>query len=57
MDNRGEQAAENILASLERRGGAEPEQAEALQQRVAARQKKVGFDDYKSWMEKVGEPC
>jgi hypothetical protein len=33
------------------------EQARQLREKIAARQAAVGFDDYKSWMEKVGEPC
>lgn len=57
VDNRGEQAAANILESLKDAEAPSPEQAEALRERVAARQKEVGFEDYKSWMEKVGEPC
>lgn len=57
VDNRGAQAAENILASLKDAEAPSPEQAKALEERVAARQKEVGFEDYKSWMEKVGQPC
>jgi len=57
VDNRGEQAAENILESLKDAEAPTPEQAKALRERVAARQKEVGFEDYKSWMEKVGDPC
>ena len=33
------------------------EQVRALRERVAARQREVGFEDYKSWREKVGPPC
>jgi ferredoxin--NADP+ reductase len=33
------------------------DQAQQLRDRVAAQQGEVGFDDYKSWMEKVGKPC
>ena len=57
VDNRGEQAAQNILESLKDAEAPNPEQAEALRERITARQKEVGFEDYKSWMEKVGEPC
>jgi len=33
------------------------EVAEALRERVAARQREVGYQDYKSWREKIGPPC
>jgi ferredoxin--NADP+ reductase len=33
------------------------EKAQRLREKIAARQTAIGFDDYKSWMEKVGEPC
>lgn len=32
-------------------------QAKALLERISERQREVGFDDYKSWKERVGEPC
>jgi hypothetical protein len=56
-DNRGARAADNVIASLDDAQAPSPEQAEKLRSRIAARQKEVGFDDYKSWMESVGEPC
>ena len=36
-----------------------PTDAEArkLRERISKRQSEVGFHDYKSWMEKIGEPC
>jgi hypothetical protein len=33
------------------------QQVERLQKKIAARQREVGYVDYKSWMEKVGSPC
>ena len=33
------------------------EAAEALVAKVTARQTQVGFEDYKSWMDRVGGPC
>jgi len=33
------------------------EAAAALEERVAARQREVGYQDYKSWREKIGPPC
>jgi NADPH-dependent glutamate synthase beta subunit-like oxidoreductase len=33
------------------------EQARRLRDKITARQSAIGFDDYKSWMDKVGEPC
>lgn len=53
-------AAETAAAILESLGNADApnaEQVKSLLDRVAARQKEVGFHDYKSWKESVGEPC
>jgi len=33
------------------------EVAEALRERVAARQREVGYQDYKSWRDAIGPPC
>jgi NADPH-dependent glutamate synthase beta subunit-like oxidoreductase len=49
--------ANNVAAALESATPPSPEQAELLRERVLARQREVGFEDYKSWMEKAGEPC
>jgi NADPH-dependent glutamate synthase beta subunit-like oxidoreductase len=52
-----DRAAEHVLASL---GNAKPlstEQIQKLRERVAKLQRAVGYDDYKSWMDKVGQPC
>lgn len=49
--------ADSVLASL---GAAKPpsaEQAAKLRERVAALQRAVGYQDFKSWKEKVGPPC
>lgn len=49
--------ADQVLASL---GNAKPpsdEQIAKLRERVAKLQRAVGYDDYKSWKEKVGAPC
>ena len=56
-DDRGGRAAENVLASLDDAETPSAEQVERLLEKIAARQKAIGFEDYKSWMEKVGEPC
>jgi NADPH-dependent glutamate synthase beta subunit-like oxidoreductase len=49
--------ANNVAAALESATPPSPEQAELLRERVLARQREVGFEDYKSWMEKAGAPC
>ena len=41
-------------------GKADPptaEQIERLKERVRQRQRDIGYDDYATWMQKVGEPC
>ena len=50
-------AAEKVLASLGQAKPASPEQVQALRERVAKLQRTAGYDDYKSWMERVGAPC
>ena len=50
-------AAEKVLASLGQAKPASPEQVQALRERVAKLQRAAGYDDYKSWMERVGAPC
>ena len=47
----------DVLASLGDAKAPSAEQVEALKSRIAARQKEVGFQDYKSWKESAGEPC
>jgi NADPH-dependent glutamate synthase beta subunit-like oxidoreductase len=49
--------AEKIGDALSAAQPPSAEQARALRERVAARQREVGFEDYKSWSEKVGPPC
>jgi NADPH-dependent glutamate synthase beta subunit-like oxidoreductase len=51
------QTAANVAASLH--DGLRPgaEKALELVEQVSARQKEIGFRDFKSWMEQVGEPC
>ncbi|MEE8165390.1 MAG: FAD-dependent oxidoreductase [Myxococcota bacterium] len=44
----------NVLGTAE---APSSQQLEQLQKRIAARQREVGYADYKSWMEKVGPPC
>jgi ferredoxin--NADP+ reductase len=56
-DNRGARAADNVIASLDDAEAPTPEQAKNLLARITARQKEVGYADYKSWKESVGEPC
>ena len=51
------QTADTVAAALESAQPPNAEQAKALLEKVAARQRDVGFEDYKSWKESVGEPC
>ena len=51
------ETADHVAASLSDAVRLNPEAARALAERVAARQKEVGFDDFKSWMEQIGEAC
>jgi ferredoxin--NADP+ reductase len=53
----GSQAADRVMASLGNAKPADPAQLAKLRERVAALQRKVGYEDYKSWMERVGPPC
>jgi len=50
-------AAESVLASLGQAAAPSAAEAARLRERVAALQRARGYDDYKSWMEKVGPPC
>ena len=49
--------ADQVAASLDSAQPPNAERAKALIEKIAARQREVGFEDYKSWMEKVGDPC
>jgi ferredoxin--NADP+ reductase len=49
--------ADQVVASLDSAQPPNAERAEALVEKIGARQREVGFEDYKSWMEKVGDPC
>jgi ferredoxin--NADP+ reductase len=51
------ETADQVVASLNHGVCPSPEKARALVEQVAARQKQVGFQDFKSWMDQVGEPC
>jgi NADPH-dependent glutamate synthase beta subunit-like oxidoreductase len=53
----GAQTASAVLDSLSLAEAPSPEQVARLQERIAELQKAVGFEDYASWKEKVGEPC
>jgi hypothetical protein len=48
---------DQVLASLGHAAAPSAEQGRQLRERVAKLQRAVGYDDYKSWMEKVGPPC
>jgi len=50
-------AVDQVLASLGHAAAPSAEQGRRLRERVAKLQRAVGYDDYKSWMEKVGPPC
>jgi hypothetical protein len=51
------QAAESVLASLGNANAPSAEQSSTLRERIAGLQRAVGYEDYKSWMERVGPPC
>ena len=51
------ETANDVLASLGKAESPSAETAKALEARVAKLHQDAGFVDYKSWMEKVGEPC
>jgi ferredoxin/flavodoxin---NADP+ reductase len=50
-------AADQILAGIGSARVPDEAEQEELRARVAALQRAVGYQDYKSWMEKVGAPC
>ncbi len=56
-DDRGAEAAANVLTSLSEAEAPSAQQVTSLLAKIAARHESIGFDDYKSWREKVGEPC
>ncbi|MBY0401254.1 FAD-dependent oxidoreductase [Myxococcota bacterium] len=49
--------ADQVLASLGNANPPSEEQITRLRERVAGLQRTVGYDDYKSWKDKVGAPC
>jgi len=51
------QTADTVAAALKSAQPPDAQKAKALLEKVAARQREVGFEDYKSWKESVGEPC
>jgi ferredoxin--NADP+ reductase len=51
------ETADQVVASLASAHSPSTKAASALLDRISARQREVGFEDYKSWKEKVGEPC
>jgi hypothetical protein len=51
------QAAESVLASLGNANAPSAEQSSTLRERIAGLQRAVGYEDYQSWMERVGPPC
>jgi ferredoxin--NADP+ reductase len=51
------ETADHVAATLESAQAPDARLAKALLDKVTARQREVGFEDYKSWKERVGEPC
>jgi NADPH-dependent glutamate synthase beta subunit-like oxidoreductase len=51
------ETANEVAATLETAQPPNAQLAKALVDKIAARQREVGFEDYKSWKERVGEPC
>jgi len=50
-------AADGVLASLGNASAPSAERGAELRERITKLQRAVGYDDYKSWMERVGPPC
>jgi ferredoxin--NADP+ reductase len=55
--NAATETADQIAETLKSAQPLNAEQARALLEKTSARQREVGFQDYKSWKEQVGEPC
>jgi NADPH-dependent glutamate synthase beta subunit-like oxidoreductase len=51
------ETADQVASSLDGAVCPSPDVAKALLERVASRQNAVGYDDFKSWQDKVGMPC
>ena len=51
------ETADRIATTLESARLPTAEQAKALLDKVSARQRVVGFEDYKSWKDRIGDPC
>jgi NADPH-dependent glutamate synthase beta subunit-like oxidoreductase len=49
--------ADEISRALSSAQAPDIDDARKLRERIAARQREVGYEDYKSWMESVGQPC
>jgi hypothetical protein len=49
--------ADHVASTLESAQPPNAKQVRVLLEKVAARQREVGFEDYKSWKERIGEPC
>jgi NADPH-dependent glutamate synthase beta subunit-like oxidoreductase len=49
--------ADKISETLASAQAPSTEQANGLRERIAARQREIGYEDYKSWCEKVGPAC
>jgi NADPH-dependent glutamate synthase beta subunit-like oxidoreductase len=51
------EATQSILETLGQADPPSAEQRAQLEERVKARHQTIGYEDYASWMEKVGPPC
>jgi NADPH-dependent glutamate synthase beta subunit-like oxidoreductase len=51
------EATQSILETLGQADPPSAEQRAQLEERVKARHQTIGYEDYTSWMEKVGPPC
>ena len=51
------ETADQVATSLDGAVLPSPDVAKTLAERVASRQKAVGYEDFKSWQERVGAPC
>jgi ferredoxin--NADP+ reductase len=51
------ETADRVMATLQSAKPLSDEEAKVLTEKISARQRDVGFEDYKSWKEQVGQPC
>ncbi len=56
-ENAASEIADDVAAALKTAPFPSAEKTEALLDKVSARQRAVGYQDYESWKDHIGEPC